>query len=80
MSDANNNDPLVTRQEFCQQARFTVKTLQRLERKGEAPAAVEILPGRRVYRQSAINQWFLARTRTGARPAGKVPTQARRGG
>jgi len=77
MSDqTNNNDPMVTRREFCQQGKFGIKTLQRLEVMGEAPPAIEITPGFIRYRQSAIDAWFAARTRTGARPAGKVPTRA----
>jgi predicted DNA-binding transcriptional regulator AlpA len=85
MSDVNNRDPLVTRREFCEQGRFGIKTLQRMEVRGEAPAAVEITPGFIRYRQSAIDAWFAARTRT-VRPAGKTPTAAiearhkRRGG
>lgn len=72
----NNNDPLITRREFCEQGKFGIKTLQRLESRGEAPAAIEITPGFVRYRQSAIDAWFAARTRTGARPVGKTPTQA----
>jgi hypothetical protein len=33
------NDPLRSRTEFCEQGRFGKKTLQRLERRGEAPRA-----------------------------------------
>ena len=77
MSDqANNNDPLVTRREFAQQGKFGMKTLSRLESRGDVPACIEITPGFIRYRQSAIDAWFAARTRTGARAAGKAPTQA----
>ncbi len=78
--DDNQNDPLRTRREFCQQGNFGLKTLQRIEARGEGPPAIEITPGFFRYRQSAIDAWFAARTRTGARPAGKAPkhaTQAR---
>ena len=76
MSDTTNTDPLRTRREFCEQGRFGFKTLQRIEARGEGPPAIEITPGFFRYRQSAIDAWFAARTRTGARPIGKVPTQA----
>jgi predicted DNA-binding transcriptional regulator AlpA len=72
----NESDPLRTRREFCQQGKFGTKTLQRIEAKGEGPPAIEITPGFVRYRQSAIDAWFAARTRTGARPSGKAPTQA----
>jgi predicted DNA-binding transcriptional regulator AlpA len=74
--DDQVNDPLITRTEFCQQGRFGKKTLQRLESRGEAPPAIAITPKLVVYRQSLVTAWFDARTRTGARPAGKAPTQA----
>jgi predicted DNA-binding transcriptional regulator AlpA len=69
--DDQVNDPLRTRREFCQQGKFGNKTLQRIESRGEGPPAIEITPGFVRYRQSAIDAWFAARTRTGARPAGK---------
>jgi len=72
MSDINNNDPLVTRREFAQQGKFGMKTLSRIEKRGEGPPAIEITPGFIRYRQSAIDAWFAARTRTGAKaPARK---------
>jgi hypothetical protein len=70
------NDPLMTRREFCDQAKICAKTLQRIELRGDGPAAIEIMPGVRRYRQSAIDAWLAARTRTGARPAGRTPTPA----
>ena len=70
------NDPLVTRREFCEQGRFGLKTLQRIEARGDGPPAIEITPGLVRYRQSAIDAWFAARTATGARPAGRTPTHA----
>ena len=70
------NDPLITRREFCEQGRFGPRTLQRIEARGDAPPAIEITPGLFRYRQSAVNAWFAARTRIGARPAGKTPTPA----
>ena len=76
MSDVNDRDPLVTRREFCEQGKFGPKTLQRIEARGEGPPAIEITPGFVRYRQSAIDAWFLARTKTGARPTGKTPTAA----
>jgi predicted DNA-binding transcriptional regulator AlpA len=69
-------DPLVTPKEFCQQGKFGRKTLSRIEANGEGPPAIEISPGIIRYRQSAIDAWFAARIRTGARPAGKEPTAA----
>jgi predicted DNA-binding transcriptional regulator AlpA len=72
----NESDPLRTRREFCQQGKFGTKTLQRIEARGEGPPAIEITPGFVRYRQSAIDAWFAARTRTGARAAGKVPAAA----
>ena len=74
--DNQVNDPLITRREFCQQGKFGIKTLQRIEARGDGPPAIEITPGFIRYRQSAIDSWFAARVRTGARPAGKVPSQA----
>src|SRR6516225_7261219 len=79
------NVPLITRREFCQQGKFGPKTLQRIEARGDGPPAIEITPGFVRYRQSAIDAWFAARTRTGARAAGKTPIAAiaarhRRGG
>jgi hypothetical protein len=41
MSDTNNNDPLITRREFCQQGKFGTKPLQRIEARGEGPPAIE---------------------------------------
>ena len=76
MTNQDENDPLVTRREFCQQGKFGPKTLQRIEARGEGPPVIEITPGFVRYRQSAIDAWFAARTRTGARPAGKAPTRA----
>ena len=70
------NDPLVTRREFCQQGKFGLKTLQRIEARGDGPPAIEITPGFVRYRQSAIDAWFAARTRSGVRAAGKAPTKA----
>ena len=70
------SDPLVTRREFAQQGKFGMKTLSRLESRGDVPACVEITPGFIRYRQSAIDAWFAARTRTGVREAGKMPAQA----
>jgi predicted DNA-binding transcriptional regulator AlpA len=69
-------DPLRTPKELCQQANFCTKTLQRLELAGEGPRSIEITPSLIRYRQSDIDAWFAARTRTGARPVGKAPTQA----
>jgi predicted DNA-binding transcriptional regulator AlpA len=76
MSDVSDRDPLITRREFCEQGKFGPKTLQRIEARGEGPPAIEITPGFVRYRQSAIDAWFAARTRTGARATGKTPTQA----
>jgi predicted DNA-binding transcriptional regulator AlpA len=76
MSETNNNDPLLTRNELCERGRFGKKTLQRLEAKGEGPPAIQITPALTVYRQSGFDQWLAARTRTGIRPAGKAPTLA----
>jgi len=70
------NDPLRTRREFCEQGKFGLKTLQRIELRGDGPPAIEITPGFVRYRQSAIDAWFAARTRTGARAAGTAPTPA----
>jgi predicted DNA-binding transcriptional regulator AlpA len=70
------NDPLRTRREFCEQGKFGLKTLQRIESRGEAPPCIEITPGLVRYRQSAIDAWFAAKTATGARPAGRAPTKA----
>ena len=70
------NDPLITRREFCEQGRFGLKTLQRIEARGDGPPAIEITPGLLRYRQSAVNAWFAARTRIGARAAGRTPTPA----
>jgi hypothetical protein len=71
------NDPLVTRREFCDQAKICAKTLQRIELRGDGPAAIEIVfPGVRRYRQSAIDAWLAAKTVTGARAAGRTPTHA----
>jgi hypothetical protein len=70
------NDPLRTRREFCEQGKFGPRTLQRIEARGEGPPAIEIAPGFIRYRQSAIDSWFRARTRSGARPAGKAPAHA----
>ena len=72
----SDSDPLRTRREFCQQGKFGPKTLQRIEARGDGPPAIEITPGFVRYRQSAIDAWFAARTRTGARPTGKTPTAA----
>jgi predicted DNA-binding transcriptional regulator AlpA len=58
-------DPLRTRREFAEQGKFGLKTLQRLEARGEAPAYVEIAPGLIRYRQSAIDAWFAYRTKQG---------------
>ena len=71
-----NGDPLITRREFCEQGRFGLKTLQRIEARGDGPPAIEITPGLLRYRQSTVNAWFAARTRIGARPAGRTPTEA----
>ena len=77
MSDQiNGSDPLRTRREFCQQGKFGIKTLARIEARSEGPPAIEITPGFIRYRQSAIDAWFAAKTVTGARPAGKTPVSA----
>jgi len=75
-SNGRVNDQLITRREFCEQGKFGIKTLQRLEARGDGPPAIEIAPGFVRYRQSAIDAWFAARTRIGARPAGRTPTPA----
>jgi predicted DNA-binding transcriptional regulator AlpA len=76
MSDTTNNDPLLTRTELCERGRFGKKTLQRLEAAGLGPPRIQITPAMTVYRQSKFDQWLEARSETGARPAGKTPTQA----
>jgi predicted DNA-binding transcriptional regulator AlpA len=76
MSDINNNDPLLKRREVCARGRFGSKTLQRLERQGEGPPRIEITSGLSVYRQSKFDQWLEARTVTGAKASGRVPTAA----
>ena len=43
--DNQVNDPLITRREFCQQGKFGIKTLQRIEARGDGPPAIEITPG-----------------------------------
>jgi hypothetical protein len=73
---AELSDPLRTRKEFAAQGKFGLKTLSRIEARGEGPAYVEITPGLKRYRQSSIDAWFEARTVTGARPFGKTPTEA----
>jgi len=60
-----SDDPLRTRREFAEQGKFGLKTLQRLEARGEAPPHVEIATGMIRYRQSAIDAWFAERTRRG---------------
>jgi hypothetical protein len=72
------NDPLISPREFCDQAKICPKTLRRIELRGEGPPAVEITPGLRRYRQSAVDAWFAAKTVTGARPAGRTPREATR--
>jgi hypothetical protein len=75
-SNGRVNDPLISPREFCDQAKICPKTLRRIELRGEGPPAVEITPGLRRYRQSAVDAWFAAKTVTGARPAGRTPTEA----
>jgi hypothetical protein len=77
-SNGRVNDPLISPREFCDQAKICPKTLRRIELRGEGPPAVEITPGLRRYRQSAVDAWFAAKTVTGARPAGRTPTEAMR--
>jgi predicted DNA-binding transcriptional regulator AlpA len=71
-----DGDPLRTRREFCQQGAFGLKTLSRLESRGEAPERIEITAGLIRYRQSAIDAWLAARAKTGAKAPGKAPVQA----
>ena len=58
-------DPLRTRREFAEQGKFGLKTLQRIEARGEAPPHIEMPTGSIRYRQSAIDAWFAERTRQG---------------
>jgi len=74
--DDQTNDPLVPRKEFCALAGIGVKSLQRIELRGDGPPRVELMPGFIRYRRRDINEWIAARTKTGARPAGRTPVRA----
>ncbi|HEU4458826.1 MAG TPA: helix-turn-helix domain-containing protein [Methylibium sp.] len=74
-------DRILVFSELCDYLRISAATLYRLEAAGEGPPVVRLKGGKR-YSQTAVDQWFLARSMATARepaPTEERPAQPRRG-
>jgi predicted DNA-binding transcriptional regulator AlpA len=62
MADERPADFVLTRKQTAQRLGISVKTLSRMEARGEAPPRVKITARITGYRASALNQFLEART------------------